>query len=316
MKLDFSRIEAVIDVARTNRSHVAVVGVGGSVTLVCDLVRSGVNKITLVDPDHVELVNVARQDHMATRIGMTKVEAVAEHLRQINPDIEVHTHSRDFCTFTDAEIDKHFATVDVLIMATDQFAAQAFGNTVALRRNIAAIFIGLYEGGQAAEVMFWYPGLDSCFRCFTAARYASFANGTNPPITSRGASIFDIRLPDTIAGMLAVGLLTCGAENRYGRLIDSLGDRQFLQVKIDPDYTWNGRDLFREQLGISADCPAYFSFVTTARSDPDRGQLPCPDCERYRGHQFVHTTGGFMRVKPHDATAAGTLCGDQGRKEE
>ena len=50
--------------------------------------------------------------------------------------------------------------------------------------------------------------------------------------------------------MIAFGLLTQGAANRYGRLIDQLGDRQFLQIKIDSTWDWNGRDIVREKLQI------------------------------------------------------------------
>ena len=298
--MDFSRIQPVIDTHRTQRSHVAIVGVGGSVTLVCDYARCGVPEFTLIDHDFIEPSNVTRQDHLATHIGVSKVDAVAEQLRRINPDIIVHALPRDFCSLTDAEIDTHFASVDLLIMATDSFAAQAFGNIVALRCKIPVVFIGLYEGGSAAEVVFWHDELLPCFRCLAAARYAAFSDGSAAPITSRGASIFDIRMPDTIAGMIGIGLLTRGADNRFGRLIDQLGDRNFLQIKIDPEFAWNGRDIFREQLGIPADRDTYFSFVTIARRDPDGGRLPCPDCEQYRGHRFEKTPNGYVRIVPEE----------------
>lgn len=305
MNMDFSRIRSVIDVERTTRSHIAIVGTGGSVTLICDFARSGVAEFTLIDPDRIEPSNVTRQDHFTTQIGMEKVRAVAEQLRRINPDVVIHTLPCDFCGFTDAEIDFHFASVDLLIMATDSFPAQARGNAVALRLGIPVVIIGLYEGGQGAEVFFWHPGLISCFRCIAAARYSAYAQGTAPAISSRGASIFDIRLPDAIAGMIGLGLLTRGADHRFGRLVDQLGDRNFLQVKIDPEFTWNGRDIFREQLGIPADRDSYFSFVTLARRDPDGGQLPCLDCQRYRGHRFLATTTGFVREVPDCPHAVG-----------
>ena len=104
--------------------------------------------------------------------------------------------------------------------------------------------------------------------------------------------------------MLSVGLLTSGANNRYGKLIAQLGDRNFLQIKIDPTFTWGARDIFREQLEIPDDCDRYFSFVTIARRDPDRGQLPCRDCQRYRGHTFEQTADGYRRLKPGWIAAA------------
>lgn len=304
MPLDFSRIESVIDVRRTQAAEVAVIGLGGSVTLISDLARCGVRKFKLVDFDVIEPTNVARQDHDASRIGMTKAAAVTARLREINPDVEVEAITADFTKLSEAELEQHLSGMDLLIMATDSFPAQAAGNQLALRRGIPVVFIGLYEEGAGGEVAYWYSDLDACFRCLCADRYAAFATPQPPVITSRGASILDIRLVDGIAGMIAVGLLTRGATNRYGRLIAQLGDRNFLQIKIDPTFGWNGRDLFRELLQIPEDNAAYFSFVTVARSDPDRGQLYCPDCEQFRGHRFVETNGVRRRIKPAPTTAS------------
>jgi hypothetical protein len=304
MSLDTSRIESVIDVKRLADKTVAIVGLGGAAKLACDLTRCGVEKILLIDFDRVESSNVARQDHTSDHIGWLKVDAAATEIRRINPDAEIRTLAMNFCELPDAEIDQHFAKADLLVMATDSFPAQARGNEVALRLSIPTVWIALYAAGQAGEVVFWHPEQHSCFRCLCAARYRAFENGTAVPVTSRGASIFDIRLPDSIAGMIVIGLLTRGAENRFGRLIDQLADRQFLQIKIDPLFAWNGRDIFRQQLGIAEDCDPYFSFVTIARRDPDRGQLPCPDCERFRGHRFEKIAGGYRRIKcPASATS-------------
>lgn len=298
MPLDFTRIASVIAVDRTQASEVAVIGVGGSVTLICDLARCGVRRFKLMDFDIIEPSNVARQDHDTRRIGTAKVQAVAERLHEINPEIEVQAIVADFTALSDAEFDWHFGSSDLLIMATDSFPAQAAGNRLALRKNIPAVFIGLYEEGRAGEVVFWHPGLAACFRCLCASRYAAYAAPQPPVITSRGASVLDIRLVDGIAGMVAVGLLTQGADNRYGRLIDQLGDRNFLQIKVDPTFDWDGRDVFREVLQIPEDNLAYFSFVTIARSDPDQGHLYCPDCAELRGHRFVEVGGRSQRIQP------------------
>jgi len=64
---------------------------------------------------------------------------------------------------------------------------------------------------------------------------------------------------DCVAGQIALGRLTAGANNGYGRLIEHLGDRNFVQLKMFADWNFAGCDIFREQLGVSADCPAYFN---------------------------------------------------------
>jgi ThiF family len=287
--MDLTRITPSIDVAKTQAAHVAVVGAGGSATLCCDLARCGVAAFTIFDPDHIEARNVARQGHDSDDLGVAKVEAVAARIRRINPAATVHALPLDVTALAEEDLDEVLGGADLLICATDRFAAQARGNEVALRLGIPALWIGLYAGGRAGELVFWHPGLDACFRCLTARRYAAHAraasDGRSLDPTSDGATIFDIAYVDAQAGMLAVGLLTRGSPNRYGRLIDQLGDRNFLQVTIDPTWTIGGRDIVREQLQIPGACAAYAGFCTIARSDPDRGEPPCPDCVRFRGRQ-------------------------------
>lgn len=202
MPLDFSRIESAMNVLRLMMVRVVVIGTGGSVTLICDLARCGVRFFTLVDFDFVEPSNVTRQDHDTSRIGVAKVVAVAERLLEINPEIEVDAITEDFTKFSDADIDRHFGGIDLLIMATDSFAAQARGNEVALQLGIPVIFIGLYEEGRGGEVAFWHPGLDSCFRCLCSERYAAFAAAQAPTITSRGATVLEIRIVDGVAELV------------------------------------------------------------------------------------------------------------------
>ncbi len=284
--MDLSRIHGVIDTKRTQAAEVAVIGAGGSARLICDLARCGVQRFRIVDPDIVEPSNIARQGHDVTSLGVAKVDAVARLVEQINPAAEVMGLPLDFTQLTDDEIDDLFGTTDLFIFATDRFNAQARGNEVATRLLTPALWIGLYAGGQAGEIIFWHPGIAACFRCLCPSRYraheqAQIEQRRLDP-TSEGATIFDISLVDSIAGMLAIGLLTQGADNRYGRLIPQLGDRNFLQVKIDPRWQWRGRDLVREHLGIPEDCESFFAWNTIVRADPTRGEPACPDCVRFR----------------------------------
>ena len=72
-------------------ARVLVVGVGGVGSWCAEaLVRTGVGHLTLVDDDVVAESNVNRQcPATAETIGRTKVEAMAERLRAINPEGEV-----------------------------------------------------------------------------------------------------------------------------------------------------------------------------------------------------------------------------------
>lgn len=287
MKLE--RLKSVLAIERVLDAEIGVIGAGGSAGLVCDLARCGIPRYVLADPDLLEHSNLARQGHLAAHVGRFKVDAVSAMLAQINPEAEARGLPVDFTTLTEQEIDAHFGGCSLLLFCTDSFKAQAFGNEVALRLGIPAVWVGLYRGGQAGEVIFWHKDLPSCFRCICASRYRAHeraqAQGIRLDPPSDGADIFAIHFLDSIVGMISLGLLTRGADNRYGRLIEQLGDRNFLQVKIDPSWTLRDHDIVREQLGIAETCVAYFAWNTIARRDPDSGEPPCPDCVKYRGRK-------------------------------
>lgn len=75
-----------------HESHVAVFGVGGVGSFVCEsLIRAGVGSLTIVDYDTVDITNVNRQlMALPSRVGEVKVEVLKERLLTINPDATVH----------------------------------------------------------------------------------------------------------------------------------------------------------------------------------------------------------------------------------
>ncbi|MBR3641070.1 MAG: tRNA threonylcarbamoyladenosine dehydratase [Oscillibacter sp.] len=77
---------------RLAAAHVIVFGLGGvgSYTAEC-LARAGVGELTLVDGDAVSLSNCNRQlEALTSTLGKSKAEAVAERVRDINPEALVH----------------------------------------------------------------------------------------------------------------------------------------------------------------------------------------------------------------------------------
>jgi molybdopterin/thiamine biosynthesis adenylyltransferase len=286
MPIDTTRIASAIDVATLSQKIIAVIGTGASVGMLCDLARCGLGEFKLVDRDLVEPVNMARQAHHRNHVGRPKVDAAAAQLRRLNPDMRVVSHSIDFLAPTDEELQAMFADVDLFLFCTDSFACQARGNQLALRSGTPAVFVGLYPGAGAGEIVWWQPGLP-CFRCLVPGRYAAQiqARTEGRPLdpSSTGATILDIHLLDAIAGQIAIGLLTQGADNRFGRLIAQLGDRNMIQLKIDPEWNYRGRDVFREQLQVPDGVDTMFAWTAIARRDPDGGRLYCPDCAQLLG---------------------------------
>jgi len=277
--MNFDRIAQSVDVSRLQQSHVAIVG--GGYGLANDLARCGVGQFTYVDFDTVDDTNPARQDFSASDIGQPKVDAIEAALHAINPGIVVNKLRRDFCSLSPAEIEESLGSCDLLILATDRFVAQARGNLEAIRLAKPAMWIGLYRSGRAGEIAFTQPVQgQACYRCIASSRYEAFYRQAGDgdagvDIPSRGAVIMDLHIIDGIAAQIAVGLLTAGADNRFGRLIEQLGDRNFIQVKLDPTYRLGEPDVFEQHLGTN---PAQFAFNSIALTiEPEPG---CPDCAK------------------------------------
>ena len=90
----FNRTERLVgeDILQSLQSkRVIVFGVGGVGSWCVEaLVRSGVRHITIVDSDKVAISNVNRQLMATTKtVGRVKVDALKEHLLDINPHADI-----------------------------------------------------------------------------------------------------------------------------------------------------------------------------------------------------------------------------------
>ena len=100
-------------------SHFCVVGIGGVGSWAAEsLARSGIGEITLIDHDDIAESNINRQIHsLSHTIDHSKVETMAERIRQINPDCKVNVID-DFITETNCA--KHLShNYDYVIDAID-----------------------------------------------------------------------------------------------------------------------------------------------------------------------------------------------------
>lgn len=109
---------------RLRRAHVCLFGVGGVGGAAAEaLVRAGVGKITLVDPDTVAASNLNRQ-LVATQetVGMPKTAAAALRLHAIDPDCTVLEQRTFYLPENAADFD--FAEYDYVLDAIDTVSAK------------------------------------------------------------------------------------------------------------------------------------------------------------------------------------------------
>lgn len=138
---------------RIRGAHVAVVGIGGVGSWAAEaLARSGVSRLTLIDMDHIAESNVNRQIHaLSSTLGMSKVEAMAQRIVQINPHSQL-TLVDDFVT-PDNWPGILPTDVDAVIDACDQFAAKYAMLQWSLRQRIPFITVGAAGGKRLAHAV-------------------------------------------------------------------------------------------------------------------------------------------------------------------
>ena len=283
----FHRVLGAYELPHLRHCRVVVVGVGGAAGFVEDLARAGVYDLVLVDPDVVAATNIATQQVYRRDIGRPKVEAIADRLRDINPAVEVLAHQTDFNAFTESEIEGLLG-LDVacppvrtlLCGCTDNFFAQARVNRVGLQHGIPTLCAQVYLEGRGVELTFTYPGITpACHRCVLRSRYDAYlSQGYENTVTSDGTPISSTTRLNATKFVLAMTLLHHGTTHpRWGRLLERIGDRNLVQLRLDPDLALpvfdrvfagdRERILFDEAV-----------WLPQKPEGPITSRPPCPDC--------------------------------------
>ena len=101
-------------------SSVLVIGAGGlGSPIAMYLAAAGIGKLGVVDFDTVDVSNLQRQIlHTSDDVGRPKVESAIEHLRAINPTIEIVGH--DTLLFS-TNVYEVFEGYDIVVDGTDNF---------------------------------------------------------------------------------------------------------------------------------------------------------------------------------------------------
>ena len=126
MSDQYERLNLIIGNEQLNiikSKKILIFGVGGVGGNVCDaLARSGIMHFGLVDNDAVNITNINRQLIANTNtIGKKKIDVMEEHLKSLNPDIEIKKYDL-FYLPDNNDID--FSEYDYVIDAIDTVSAK------------------------------------------------------------------------------------------------------------------------------------------------------------------------------------------------
>jgi molybdopterin/thiamine biosynthesis adenylyltransferase len=142
--------------------RILIVGVGGlGVPALWSLARAGARRLTLVDPDPVELSNLARQVIYHSRdIGTPKVEAAARWMVERFPDVKVERHA---VALDESNAEHLVGAHEFVIDATDSPIAKFLINDTCIVARKPFVYGGVV--GMTGQAMTVIPGETACIRC-------------------------------------------------------------------------------------------------------------------------------------------------------
>lgn len=119
--MDKEKLERIIK--KLKKTTIGIAGLGGlGSNAAISLARAGVGKLVLVDFDKVEKNNLNRQYYFLDQVGKSKVDALKDNIKKINPDVIVETHN---LKLEKGSMEKPFKKVDLVIEALDNAETKA-----------------------------------------------------------------------------------------------------------------------------------------------------------------------------------------------
>lgn len=147
------------------KSHVLVVGLGGVGAYAAEMLcRAGVQTLTLVDADVVDVTNRNRQlPALVSTQGKLKTEVMRERLLDINPEIKLHILSEFLRDERIAEV-LEMHPYDYVVDAIDSLSPKAFLIAESLKRNIP-IVSAMGAGGKIDPSKVRVADISKTYQC-------------------------------------------------------------------------------------------------------------------------------------------------------
>lgn len=172
MSLDFARYQRQMVLPeigfqaqqKLHETHVAFIGAGGlGAPALPYLAGAGVGRITIIDDDAIDLLNLHRQTvYKTSDIGRGKAEAMAAYLRALNPEIEAGAITKRLRPGEEADI---FASVDLIIDGSDNFTTKSLLNDISVREGVPLISASVNQWGGQCGIFTGFAADGPCYHC-------------------------------------------------------------------------------------------------------------------------------------------------------
>ncbi|MGD1209776.1 MAG: molybdopterin-synthase adenylyltransferase MoeB [Candidatus Acidiferrales bacterium] len=147
---------------KLKQAKVLCIGTGGlGAPLGLYLAAAGVGRIGLVDFDVVDSTNLQRQVLFGTSdVGRPKIEAAADRLRNLNPDIQIDTFETHLSSENALDILKDY---DIVVDGTDNFPTRYLVNDACVLLGKPNVYGSIFRF-EGQITIFGYPD-GPCYRC-------------------------------------------------------------------------------------------------------------------------------------------------------
>jgi adenylyltransferase/sulfurtransferase len=147
---------------KLKQAKVLCIGTGGlGAPLGLYLAAAGVGRIGLVDFDTVDFTNLQRQVLFGTSdVGRPKIEAAAEHLRNLNPTIQIDTFETRLTSENALDLFKDY---DIIVDGTDNFPTRYLVNDACVLLGKPNVYGSIFRF-EGQITIFGAPG-GPCYRC-------------------------------------------------------------------------------------------------------------------------------------------------------
>jgi len=160
----FERIESLFDVRLLAAVKVFIVGCGsGGGTVALQLAMSGIRNFVLLDRDTLGPENVIRHVCGRSFLGRKKVDALAEVLRDRNPNLNIDTIEADLMTVPNLET--VIQQSHVVVLATDNEPSRYRVNDLCVRNSVPFVVGRVFTRGIGGEVFSYRPHSGGCLAC-------------------------------------------------------------------------------------------------------------------------------------------------------
>ena len=197
---------------RLAQATVLLIGAGGlGSACAIYLAAGGVGHIILTDFDQVDLSNLQRQIlYNSADIGRPKVEAAAERLRALNPEVNLTLLNR---ALTEDELTRYAEQADVIIDGSDNFTTRFAVNRASVATNTPLVSAAAIRFEAQVSVFNPQDATSPCYRCLyqedSEVEATCTANGVLAPLLGIAGSIqateamkLIMGLGDTLQGRL------------------------------------------------------------------------------------------------------------------